>query len=124
MESTGTAAEGPKPVAATRPARVFRVVGGTAVKADPQSASRATDTAQPQLETVPIKRTRRANLDRRPGPVKLIVQASSTPSDNPVASPAPGKSYGEQLHVLKSMMASLDAMLSEIMTARRIRILA
>lgn len=123
MESTGISADGPKPVAAARPARVFRVVGGTAMKADPQSTSPATDTAPPPLETVPVKRNRRASPDRRPGPVKLIVQASSTPSDSPVASPAPGKSHGEQLHVLKTMMASLDAMLSEIMTARRIRIL-
>jgi hypothetical protein len=104
-----------------RPARVFRVISGPTVGTAPKPADCSAGTAPAPLDTPPPKRNRRANPERRPGPVKLIVNASVPTLRGLDAPPARGEFYGEQVDALRAMMTSLDGIFTDIMAARRLR---
>lgn len=119
LDAAGSRAEAPTPAAQMRPARVFRVVGGTAFEAGPDAAAPAEAMAPSASETSPSpRRKRRADTGRRPGPVKIIVEAPSAQVQGPVEAPAGPVSHQAQLETLAAMMGALDAVLGEIAHAR------
>lgn len=119
LETAVSRAEVPTPAAPTRPARVFRVVGGTAYQAGPGPAPQPEPTAHATPEpALSPRRNRRADTGRRPGPVRIIVEAPKAQAPSPVPPAADAMTHKEELETLAAMMSAVDAVLGEIMRAR------
>ena len=68
-----------------------------------------------------VRRRRRVDLDKRPGPVQHIVQATRAPVEVALVPPVRSLSPGEEMAALRVMMARLDAVFDEIGVARAFR---